>query len=120
MTIEQDKSNLNHKVKRAKKNAKKAYKDARKANKAAQKARSKSEKIQANAMRTRKEIKSANDMAQTAWKTVDEADAAHVRAMKWATFVEREGENVGDVARGVRARAKSAGQKAEYCDHRFS
>lgn len=119
MTPEQSKSNLKYKVARAKKNARRACKDARKANKAAQKARAKSDKIHDSAVQTRKEIRDANEMAQTAWKSVDEANAAHARVMQWAAFVEREGEGVGESARGVRAKARFAGDGVEYCDHRF-
>ncbi|OJJ87993.1 uncharacterized protein ASPGLDRAFT_43084 [Aspergillus glaucus CBS 516.65] len=119
MTPEQSNSNLTHKVSRARKAAKHARKGARKANKAAQKARAKSDKIHLSAVAARDEISHAQRMTTDAWGEVDQAEAEHATAMKWAAFVEREGEGVGEMARGVRGAARFAGEKAEYCDHRF-
>lgn len=119
MTPGQSKSNLTRKVARARKAAKHARKDARKANKAAQKARAKSDKIHTSAVTARDEISQAQRMTTSAWSEIDKAEAAHATAMKWAAFVEREGEGVGDMARGARGAARFAGEKAEYCGRRF-
>lgn len=119
MTREQSKSNLKHKVARAKKNAKRARKDAREANKAAQKARAKSDKVYYNAVAARDEILQAQRMATDAWGEVDKAETAHATAMKWAAFVEREVEGFEEMARGVREATRGVVERAEYCDHQF-
>lgn len=117
MTPEQSKSNLKHKVARAKKNAKRARKDARKANKAAQKARANSDKIYTSAVAARDEISHAQRVTMKAWDEIGKAETAHAAAMKWAAFVEREGQCVEHMARGVGNAPRGAGDKAEYCDH---
>lgn len=119
MTPEQSNSNLIHKVTRARKAANHARKDAHKANRAAQKAGAKFDKIHISAVAVRDEISRAQRMTTSALGEVDKAEAAHATAMKWAAFVEREGEGVGDMARGARGAARFAGEKAEYCGRRF-
>lgn len=56
-------------------------------------------------------------MARSAGRENNEADAAHVRAMRWASCVEREGHDVGARATGLLGRAEFVGQNSEFCDH---
>lgn len=119
LTPEQDKAHLGNKIKRARKDARKAYKNARKANEAARKARSRSDKTQSNAMATGREIREATNIARSAGREINEADAAHVRAMRWASCVERKGQDVGARATGLLGRAEFVGQNSEFCDHRL-
>ena len=110
---------MNKKLKRAAKDAKRALKDARKAKKVANKACSKSDKIQAQAILTRRKIREAKNMTADAEKQVGDADQAQVKAMKWASCVEREGLKATTRARGVLERSQLVGLTTGYCDHRM-
>lgn len=108
---------LSKKVKCAKQEAKKAKKEAARAKKLAFEAKNKAEEVESEAMSVRCLIQKAQDMQSLAFKDMETARNARVRAMRWATSVGNTSQGIRDQSKGAVAEAKLIYKQADYCDH---
>lgn len=119
ITCEQDKADMNKKIKRATKNARAAHKTALKAKRAVDRSRAKFIRLQSDAITTRSEIRDARQATRLASLEVYLAHEAQERAMEWSACVEREGKEMIASANKAKARANDPILRGQNCNHQF-
>ena len=119
VTREQDKADMNKKIKRAVKNARAAHKTALKAKRAVERSRAKFIRLQSAAITARSEIRDAHQTTRLAAREINLAHEARERAMEWSACVESESKKMVASANKAQARGTDSLLRVQNCNHQF-